>query len=128
MKNPNVAVYSRIANTNDELIGRQENSLLQYARLNGIAEDSDCVCFRDNGVSGITMDRPGLKKLMAAIRDGEVGAVIVKDSSRIARDLHCFMEWMEFAQAHCVEVISVNDGSSLVGWFELTRTWMSALK
>ena len=126
MINPNVAVYSRTANTNDELIVRQENSLLQYAHLNGIAED--CVCFRDNGVSGITMDRPGLIELMVAIRDGEVDVVIVKDSSRIARDLHCFIEWMEFAQAHCVEVISINDGSDLVGWFELTRTWMSALK
>ena len=128
MKNPTVAVYSRTANTNDELIVRQENSLLQYAYLNGIAEGSDCVCFRDNGVSGISMDRPGLKMLMAAIRDGEVGVVIVKDSSRIARDLYRFIEWMEFAQTHCVEVISINDGSDLVGCFELTRTWMSALK
>ena len=110
MKSQNVAIYSRIASVNRELdlIVLQENSLLRYAQENGYF---DCVCYHDNGVSGLSLDRPGMNELMDDIRNRVIDTVIVKDSNRIARGSLPLIEWMQFTQAHGVTVISMIEGN-----------------
>lgn len=42
--------------------------------------------FFDDGYSGTTMERPGMKSLLEAVKGEEIGAVVVKDISRFSRD------------------------------------------
>lgn len=57
--------------------------LEDYAKCNGY---TDLVHFTDDGYSGGNFDRPGWKEMLRQIEDGSVGAVIVKDMSRVGRD------------------------------------------
>lgn len=57
--------------------------LEDYAKCNGY---TDLVHFTDDGYSGGNFDRPGWKKMLRQIEDGSIGAVIVKDMSRVGRD------------------------------------------
>jgi len=82
------ALYSRLSR-DDELQGEsnsitnQKKILEDYAGRNGFG---NCRHFSDDGVSGTTFERKGFKEMIAAIESGNVGAVIVKDMSRIGRD------------------------------------------
>ena len=40
----------------------------------------------DDGVSGITFDRPAFNRLINDIEDGKVNMVVTKDLSRLGRD------------------------------------------
>jgi DNA invertase Pin-like site-specific DNA recombinase len=40
----------------------------------------------DPGVSGVTLERPELQRLLADYRAGKVGMVITKDTARLSRD------------------------------------------
>ena len=42
--------------------------------------------FYDDGYSGSSMDRPGIKKVLALARENKVQCIIVKDFSRFGRD------------------------------------------
>lgn len=57
--------------------------LEDYAKCNGY---TDLVHFTDDGYSGGNFDRPGWKEMLRQIEDGSIGAVIVKDMSRVGRD------------------------------------------
>ena len=55
-----------------------------YARKNGFTNVRH---FTDDGVRGTTFKRPGLDAMVDEIRAGNVATVIVKDQSRIGRDV-----------------------------------------
>jgi len=40
----------------------------------------------DNGVGGMTLDRPSFKRLLQDCRDGKIKAIIMRDIDRIARN------------------------------------------
>lgn len=61
----------------------QKKMLEDYAKSNGY---TDLVHFTDDGYSGGNFDRPGWKEMLRQIEDGSIGAVIVKDMSRVGRD------------------------------------------
>lgn len=87
-KNRITALYERLSR-DDELAGdsnsivNQKKMLEDYAKSNGY---TDLVHFTDDGYSGGNFDRPGWKEMLRQIEDGSVGAVIVKDMSRVGRD------------------------------------------
>ena len=82
------ALYSRLSR-DDEIQGEsnsitnQKSILEDYAERNGF---TPCRHFCDDGVSGTTFERKGFKEMIAEIEAGNVGAVIVKDMSRLGRD------------------------------------------
>lgn len=82
------AAYERLSR-DDELSGdsnsiiNQKKMLEDYAKQNGF---TNLVHFTDDGWSGGSFDRPDWKRLAAGVENGSVGAVIVKDMSRIGRD------------------------------------------
>ena len=47
---------------------------------------TNLVTFVDDGVSGVTMDRPGFNEMMAELERGRAAAVFVKDLSRLGRN------------------------------------------
>ena len=61
----------------------QKKMLEDYAKSNGY---TDLVHFTDDGYSGGNFDRPGWKEMLRQIEGGSIGAVIVKDMSRVGRD------------------------------------------
>lgn len=87
-KNRITALYERLSR-DDELAGdsnsivNQKKMLKDYAKSNGY---TDLVHFTDDGYSGGNFDRPGWKEMLRQIEDGSIGAVIVKDMSRVGRD------------------------------------------
>lgn len=87
-KNRITALYERLSR-DDELAGdsnsivNQKKMLEDYAKSNGY---TDLVHFTDDGYSGGNFDRPGWKEMLRQIEDGSIGAVIVKDMSRVGKD------------------------------------------
>ena len=87
-KNRITALYERLSR-DDEFAGdsnsivNQKKMLEDYAKSNGY---TDLVHFTDDGYSGGNFDRPGWKEMLRQIEDGSIGAVIVKDMSRVGRD------------------------------------------
>lgn len=63
--------------------------------------------FDDGGFSGGTMDRPGLKALLAEIDAGHVDVVIVYKIDRLTRSLFDFAKIVETFDAHKVSFVSV---------------------
>lgn len=82
------ALYCRLSR-DDELQGdsnsivNQKNILSKYAKENGFKNIQYIV---DDGYSGTNFNRPGWNDLIALVEDNKVGAIIVKDMSRLGRD------------------------------------------
>lgn len=82
------ALYCRLSR-DDELQGdsnsivNQKNILSKYAKDNGF---KNLQYFVDDGFSGTNFNRPAWNDLIALIEENKVGAIIVKDMSRLGRD------------------------------------------
>jgi transcription elongation factor Elf1 len=116
MNNKKTAIYCRMACADTEQIERQEEMLLKFAGDNGYGE---CACYRDNGESGMSLDRPGMQRLKDDIRAGKIHTVIVYNLSRISRNALHFNDWYQLLKRHRVGFLSVlekqwlnGDGSS----------------
>ena len=102
------ALYYRVASTQTETLylDNQMHILLCYANEQGL---DGFTLYADVGKSGLTLDRPGFNALKADIEAGHIGKVIVYNASRIGRDIFLVGEFMEWAQARDVEVVSITD-------------------
>ena len=82
------ALYCRLSR-DDELQGdsnsivNQKNILSKYAKDNGF---KNLQFFVDDGFSGTNFNRPSWNDLISLAEDNKVGAIIVKDMSRLGRD------------------------------------------
>ena len=87
-ENKITALYERLSN-DDRLLGEsnsivnQKTMLENYAKQNGFKNIRH---YTDDGYSGGNFERPDWKRMVADIQAGLIGAVIVKDMSRIGRD------------------------------------------
>ena len=75
------ALYARLSQE-DTLEGDSNSIVNQKAVLSKYAADngfSNPVFFIDDGVSGVTFDRPNFNRMIAEIEAGNVATVIVKD-------------------------------------------------
>ncbi len=91
-------VYVR-QSTSDQLLNNHESRRRQYGladRARALGRASVEVIDEDLGRSGSGIARPGFEKLLAAICDGRVGAVVSIEASRLARngrDWHTLLEF-----------------------------------
>ena len=72
---------------------------------------TNIVTFVDDGVSGVTMDRPGFNEMMRQLEAGKASALFVKDLSRLGRnyiEVGRLME--EFFPEHDIRLVAVSDG------------------
>ena len=66
--------------------------------------------FSDDGYTGTNFERPGIKKLLEAVRCGEVSCIVVKDLSRFGRKYLEVSKYIEQLFPYLgVRFISVND-------------------
>lgn len=63
--------------------------------------------YDDGGYTGGNMDRPALKRLLAAIEAGQVDALVVYKVDRLSRSLLDFARLMETLEKHRVSFVSV---------------------
>jgi DNA invertase Pin-like site-specific DNA recombinase len=63
--------------------------------------------FDDGGYSGGTLERPALRSLLAAIKDGQVDVVVVYKIDRLTRSLFDFAKIVEIFDAQHVSFVSV---------------------
>ena len=63
--------------------------------------------FDDGGISGGTMERPALKRLLAEVAAGRVDVVVVYKVDRLTRSLADFAKMVELFDAHGVSFVSV---------------------
>ena len=107
------ALYARLSQE-DALDGDSNSIVNQKAVLSKYAADNgfkNPVFFIDDGVSGVTFDRPNFNCMIAEIEAGNVGTVIVKDMSRLGRDYLKVGYYTEiFFVERDVRYIAINDG------------------
>ena len=107
------ALYARLSQEDaldgeSNSIANQKKILLKYATDNGFPNPT---FFIDDGVSGVTFDRPGWNKMIRLAEAGKVKTVIVKDMSRIGRDYLKVGYYTEsFFAERDIRYIAINDG------------------
>jgi site-specific DNA recombinase len=63
--------------------------------------------YDDGGISGATMERPSLQRLLEDIRQGLVDVVVVYKVDRLTRSLADFARMVELFDAHGVSFVAV---------------------
>lgn len=63
--------------------------------------------YEDGGYSGATLQRPGLQKLLADCREGNVDTIVVYKIDRLTRALSDFAKMVDLFDAHKVTFVSV---------------------
>ena len=88
-------------------IGNQKKLLTKVAKEKGY---TNLVHFLDDGISGVTMDRPGFNDMMEQLAAGKAAAVFVKDLSRLGRNyIEVGRLTEEFFPEHDIRLVSVSD-------------------
>ncbi|WP_130869388.1 recombinase family protein [Intestinimonas massiliensis (ex Afouda et al. 2020)] len=107
------ALYARLSQEDaldgeSNSIANQKKILLKYATDNGFPNPT---FFIDDGVSGVTFDRPGWNEMIRLAEAGKVRTVIVKDMSRMGRDYLKVGYYTEsFFAERDIRYIAINDG------------------
>ena len=88
-------------------IGNQKKLLTKVAKEKGY---TNLVHFLDDGVSGVTMDRPGFVEMIQQLEQGKAAAVFVKDLSRLGRNyIEVGRLTEEFFPEHDIRLVAVSD-------------------
>ena len=89
-------------------IGNQKKLLTKVAKEKGY---TNLVHFLDDGISGVTMDRPGFVDMIQQLEQGKAAAVFVKDLSRLGRNyIEVGKLTEEFFPLHDIRLVAVSDG------------------
>lgn len=111
--NETAALYVRLSR--DDGPEAESNSIqTQKALLTKIAKEkgyTNLLVFVDDGVSGVTMNRPGFTEMMVELEKGYISAVFVKDLSRLGRNyIEVGKLTEEFFPEHDIRLVAVSDG------------------
>lgn len=88
-------------------IGNQKKLLAKVAKEKGY---TNLVHFLDDGISGVTMDRPGFVEMIRQLEQGKAAAVFVKDLSRLGRNyIEVGRLTEEFFPNHDIRLLAVSD-------------------
>jgi site-specific DNA recombinase len=115
LKNSTTAFYIRLSleDENDgesNSIKNQRDLLNDFIRKTPELAGGKIVEFCDDGFSGTNFERPGVKELLAKVKDGSIQCIIVKDFSRFARNYIEIGDYLEQVFPFLgVRFISVND-------------------
>lgn len=89
-------------------IANQKKILLKYSTDNGFPNPT---FFIDDGVSGVTFDRPGWNEMIRLTEVGKVKSIIVKDMFHMGRDYLKVGYYIEnFFAERDIRYIAINDG------------------
>jgi len=111
-----IAAYLRLSRDDDDK-GDESNSISSQRSIiiNHISTVDELynvpiIEFVDDGYSGTNFDRPGISKLLEAVRRGEIRCIVVKDLSRFGRTYLEVCKYIEVIFPYLdVRFISIND-------------------
>ena len=105
-------LYERLSR-DDELNGESYSIQNQKQLLEKVAKEKGFgkfVHFNDDGISGVTMERPGLQLMLSELEKGKAKAVFVKDLSRLGRNyIEVGRLLEEYFPRHDIRFVSVSD-------------------
>jgi len=88
-------------------IQNQKTLLIKVAKEKGY---TNLIHFSDDGISGVTMERPGFKEMIQELEKGHAAAVFVKDMSRLGRNyIEVGRLTEEFFPEHNIRLVAVSD-------------------
>lgn len=94
-------------------IGNQKKLLAKVAKEKGY---TNLVHFLDDGISGVTMDRPDFVEMIRQLEQGKAAAVFVKDLSRLGRNyIEVGRLTEEFFPDHDIRLVAVSDNIDTAG-------------
>ena len=108
-----IALYLRISR--EDKSGDESNSIVNQKKLlTGIAKKmgfTTILYFIDDGLTGTNRGRKEFNRMLAELEKGYIGAVMVKDLSRFARD-HILADTLieEFFPEHDIRLLAIADG------------------
>ena len=107
----NAIAYYRQASTEDGETGinEQRDAVIEFANGHELRITME---FIDNGISGLTANRPGLTDLISHIEDdtnGEIDAVVVRDIARIGRSPDQINDFLGIMKAAKKDLLLAND-------------------
>ena len=106
-------LYTRISR-DDDLVGDSYSISNQKKLLTKAAKDkgyTKVVHFCDDGISGVTMNRPEFQEMLKQLELGMASAVFVKDLSRLGRNyIEVGRLTEEFFPEHNIRLVAVSDG------------------
>ena len=112
-KNYKVGLYLRLSrddnNSDSESmsISNQRSMLTDYVNERGWEIEDTYI---DDGISGVTFDRPAFNRLIGDIKNKRINMVVTKDLSRLGRNYVKVGEYTDyFFPKHKVRYIAVND-------------------
>lgn len=108
MDNNRVWVYCRVAYPDMDALELQKMHLINYAREHGFS----IVGVTAEQKSGLDYSRTGLREVLVAAEDDEIDFVLVKDLSRLGRDVVKTNGCLHWLKARGVDVICA-DGTSM---------------
>ena len=115
------ALYCRLSNEEAQRsesisIENQRRILLKFCEDNGFTNTR---VFADDGETGVFFDRPALNEMLAEIRAGNVSTVIIKDQSRIGREVIEIGLLKRTFDEHNVRFMSAEDGLDTAKGFDI---------
>ena len=113
LSNYKAAGYERLSREDDRKdesssIASQKMIIDSFAKFNNLTIIEH---YCDDGFTGSNFNRPGFEQLKEAIEDGRINCVIVKDLSRLGRELYetgAYIE--EYFLSKNIRFIAINDG------------------
>jgi len=108
------ALYCRSAVKDDKAIHNQKATLKEYIKRNKIEKYE---FYEDNGFSGITLERPALKRLLDDVKNGRIGTIIISAGSVLSRDFEQSKSLERDFEINGVEC-AVLKKSELEKWYE----------
>src|SRR5271170_5600702 len=101
------AIYLRVSSRQQDQRS-QEPDLKRWVK----AQEGEVVWYRDS-FTGKTMNRPGMDKLLADVREGKVGSVVVWRLDRLGRTAKGLTALFEELRELGVGLVSLKDGLDL---------------
>ncbi len=111
-KDYKVGLYFRLSKEDGDKL-ESESITNQRSILNRFCEENKLTVYKeyiDDGVSGLTFDRPGFKNMLVDVEKQNINMIIVKDLSRLGRDYSGVGKYMErYFPEHNVRFIAIYD-------------------
>lgn len=125
MSKGKIAGYYRLSIEDDDIkaesnsITNQRLLIKRYIAEHLVFADYEYCEFYDDGISGTTMNRPGMQAMLTQIRQNKIRCVIVKDLSRFSRDyieLGTYMEQIfPFMGIRFISIAEHYDSQNYIG-------------
>lgn len=118
---PYTALYLRLSKDDPQegesnSIVNQKEILLKYVKDHGFRNPKVYV---DDGITGTVFNRPGLNAMVEDVKAGCVKTVIIKDQSRIGRDVVEVGLLKRVFEEHGVRFIAANDNLDNANGFDI---------